>query len=274
MVRYRNWRDADAIVNAGPVACDRRGRLYSAVLPDAAIVFSDAHIGYGASDAESALHRFLRRVPELASHLVINGDLFEFWFEYRTVIPRRAFPTLEALAGVRRHGVRLTVTGGNHDRWGGDFWRRELGADFHPEEAELPLAGMPARIRHGDGMVDEGVGDRLFHAAVRHPVTTWMFRMLHPDVGIRLVQRMAPHLAGKAKDSAARERATDRQVEIARDLLTRRADLRLVVVGHTHAARIEAFDGRRWFVNPGAWAAGQSYALITPEGPSLHSWTD
>ena len=273
-MRYRNWRDAGAIVNAVPVACDRRRRLYSAVLPDAAIVLADAHIGYGAPDAESALHRFLGRVPELAGHLVINGDLFEFWFEYRTVIPRRAFPTLEALAGMRRRGVRLTVTGGNHDRWGGDFWRRELEADFHPEEAEVTLAGMRAWIRHGDGMVDEGLGGRLFHAAVRHPVTTGMFRMLHPDLGIGLVHRMSPRLAGKAKDAADREWATDRQAKFARDLLTRREDLRLVVLAHTHAARIEAFEGRRWFVNPGAWAAGLRYALITPDGPSLHSGAD
>ena len=244
------------------------------MLPDAAVVLSDAHIGFGSSDAESALHRFLRCVPEFARHLVINGDLFEFWFEYRSVIPRRAFPTLEALAGLRRSGVRLTVTGGNHDRWGGDFWRRELEADFHAQEAEVTLAGMRAWIRHGDGMGDDGLGGRLFHAAVRHPITSWVFRMLHPDMGIAVVRRLSPHLAGKAKDDTTRERSTDRQAEFARGLLARRADLQLVVLGHTHAARIAQFQGRRWFVNPGAWVVGRCYALITPDGPSLHSWKD
>jgi UDP-2,3-diacylglucosamine hydrolase len=244
------------------------------VLPDAALVLSDAHIGYGPSDTEVALHRFLRRVPELANHLVVNGDLFEFWFEYRSVIPRRAFPTLEALAAVRRSGVRLTVTGGNHDRWGGEFWRRELEADYHAEDAELTLAGMPAWIHHGDGMQQEGLGGRLFHAAVRHPVTALVFRMLHPDVGFALVRRMSPFLAGKAKDAATRERATDRQVQHARELLRRREDLRLVVLSHTHAARVERIDGGRWFVNPGAWAAGRRYALITRDGPDLQVWED
>jgi len=269
---YRNWRDPGAIVNAAPVAGTRRRRLYSAVLPDAALVLADAHIGYGSSETESALCRFLRGVPAIAGHLVINGDLFEFWFEYRSVIPRRAFPTLEALAGLRRSGVRLTVIGGNHDRWGGDFWRRDLGADFHPQEAEVVLAGMRAWIRHGDGMGQDGLGGRLFHATVRHPITKGMFRLLHPDLGIALVERMSPHLAGKAKDAATRERATDRQAVFARELLERREDLRLVVLAHTHAARLEQTQGGRWFVNPGAWAGDRRYALITPEGPSLRTW--
>jgi UDP-2,3-diacylglucosamine hydrolase len=78
-----------------------------------------------------AFHQFLATVPDMARHLVINGDLFDFWFEYGTVIPRSAFPTLAALDAIRRAGVRLTITGGNHDRWSRGFWQRELGASFH-----------------------------------------------------------------------------------------------------------------------------------------------
>ena len=81
-----------------------------------AIVVSDAHLSADSGDAGSAFHRFLEAVPDLGDHLVINGDLFEFWFTYRAVIPRAVFPTLAALAHVRKAGVRLTVTGGNHDR--------------------------------------------------------------------------------------------------------------------------------------------------------------
>ncbi len=83
------------------------------------MIVSDVHLGHAPPEVADAFRRFLERVPDLGEHLIVNGDLFEFWFEYREVIPKRAFPTLEALGRVRRAGVQLTVTGGNHDRWGG-----------------------------------------------------------------------------------------------------------------------------------------------------------
>jgi UDP-2,3-diacylglucosamine hydrolase len=252
-----------------PVASRRDGPLYSAVPPDAVVVLADAHIGYGPPETESALHRFLELVPDLAGHLVINGDLFEFWFEYRSVIPRRAFPTLRALAGVRQRGVRLTLTGGNHDRWGGEFWRRELDAEFEPRFVELTLAGFRAWVGHGDGLGFERLGSRAFHAVVAHPVTRRVFRLLHPDAGFAVVERLSPYLAGKAKDVAARERSTDRQEAYARDLLAARPALDLVVMAHTHAPRLVEFDPRRWFVNPGSWAGEFRYAVINTTGPEL-----
>ncbi len=98
--------------------------------PHAAIIVADAHISSRPGDSVSvALQRFLVDVPKLGRHLVLNGDLFEFWFEYRSVIPRGVFPVLASLWEVVRQGVRLTVTGGNHDRWGGRFWREQMGAD-------------------------------------------------------------------------------------------------------------------------------------------------
>jgi UDP-2,3-diacylglucosamine hydrolase len=242
------------------------------VPPDAAFVLADAHIGYGSPESESALFRFLGVVPDVASHLVLNGDLFEFWFEYRSVISRRAFRTLDALAGLRRRGVRLTVTGGNHDRWGGDFWRREMGAEFYPGFAEIRLAGFRSWVGHGDGLGSEGLGARAFHAAVGHPLTRRLFRMLHHDVGYAVVERLSPLLAGKAKDAAAREQATDRQVAHAGRLLAERQELDLVVMGHTHAARVVEVGALRWFVNPGAWAGSLGYAAITRDGPVLRTF--
>jgi UDP-2,3-diacylglucosamine hydrolase len=238
-------------------------------VPDAVLVVSDAHLGYGSAETETALHRFLDRVPDVASHLVINGDLFEFWFEYRSVVSRAAFGTLEALARLRRAGVRLTVTGGNHDRWGGAFWREELGAEFHPDGAELDLAGFRTLIRHGDGIGDERAGARIFRAIVRTPLTAALFRLLHPDLGYGIVRRMSPHLGGKTEDTAVRERATNRQVDYAQALVEGRPEIRLVVLSHTHVPRVVLLGDGRWFVNPGAWMEGLRYARITPAGPTL-----
>ena len=233
------------------------------------VIVSDVHLGYAPPEVDAAFHHFLERVPELGDHLVVNGDLFEFWFEYREVIPKRAYPTLEALGRVRRAGVRLTVTGGNHDRWGGAFWRDELDAAFHAGSVELELAGHRALVSHGDGVGDEQWSARALHAVVRHPVTAGLFRLLHPDLGFALVRRLSPLLAGKARDEEIVRRYAAVQAAHARQVLQDRSDLALVIMGHTHRAVLEEIRAGRWYLNPGAFAEGMCYAVVQREGPRL-----
>lgn len=242
------------------------------VPPDATIVVSDAHLGAVSDDVAAAFHRFLTTVPDLADHLIINGDLFEFWFEYRDVIPRAAFPTLAALAALRRAGVRLTLTGGNHDRWGGAFWRDQLDAAFHPDGVELEVAGLRALVAHGDGVAEPDPGSRILRAVSRHRLVRAMFGALHPDAGYALVRRLGPVLARRAQDGAELARVAAAQAAAARHLLAARADLVLVVYGHTHCAALEAVGTGRWYLNPGAWMDGYRYARITSEGPALAQW--
>jgi UDP-2,3-diacylglucosamine hydrolase len=236
----------------------------------AAVIVSDAHLG--TSTPPELFLRFLAAVPDLGGHLVVNGDLFDFWFEYRTVIPRRAFPVLSALAALTRAGIRLTVTGGNHDRWGGRFWRDELGAAFHPERAQVELAGWRCAVLHGDGMNETHRAARVLHAVTRWPATAAAFRWLHPDLGLRLVDALSGRLARQTRHGAALDRAAAAQATWARDFLAREPDVDVLVMGHTHRAVLEPVAPGRWYVNPGAWSEGSAYALLTEDGPGLRSF--
>jgi len=247
-------------------------RLYTAAVPpasDPVIVVSDAHLGHAPPTVAAAFHRFLARVPDLGGHLVVNGDLFDFWFEYRTVIPRSAFPILADLHQLRRSGVRLTLTGGNHDRWGRDFWRRELDAEFHAEGVELELAGWRALVTHGDGLAERKLAARVLHAVTRWPVTIAAFRWVHPDVGIWLADRMSGTLAEHTRDPAALQLVAAAQAEYAATLLSRRPELDLLVLGHTHRPALRPAGERRWYLNPGAWIDGQCFAIVSASGPEL-----
>ncbi len=247
--------------------------LYTPPVPtNTTIVVSDAHLGHAPSEITEAFHRFLKAVPSLGDHLVINGDLFEFWFEYRSVIPREAFPTLEALGALRRAGVRLTLTGGNHDRWGGPFWIEQLGAAFHPDGIELDLVGLRALVAHGDAIGGERRGARVLHRLTRNRAAVGVFRTLHPDLAFALVRRMSPHLAAGARDEATRRRASERQLGRARGILDERDDLNLVVYGHTHLPALVPVRDRQWYLNPGAWAEGCRFATVTVQGPALQQF--
>jgi UDP-2,3-diacylglucosamine hydrolase len=235
-------------------------------------VLADAHLGKPPEQAAAALHQFLDAVPSAGDHVVINGDLFEFWFEYGRVSPGAAFATLARLAGMRKRGVRLSVTGGNHDRWARAFWQRELDAAFYRGSAELSLAGFRAYVAHGDGVAERRLGARLLHGLTRHPVTAAAFRWIHPDIGYGLVERLSGVLGERTRTPAVLEQAAAAQRAWATALLAQRTDLDLVILGHTHRAALEPAGERRWYVNPGAWMDGFRYAVIDADGPALRSY--
>ena len=235
------------------------------------VVVSDAHLGVAPPGVEAALLSFLEAVPDLGDCLLVNGDLFDFWFSYSRVIPRRGFRVVAALARVRRQ-LPIVMIGGNHDRWGGDFWEREVGIRFEPQRAEFDLGGRRVAAIHGDGLAEPGLRATLLHRAINHPITAAVYRAIHPEIGLRLVDALSPHLGDHTPDEAKLADAAARQAAWATELLTRDPELGLVVMGHTHrAARGEPMPGRQ-YLNPGAWFDGFRYAIATEATAELRQF--
>ena len=229
------------------------------------IVVADAHLGQVPAATEAAFHAFLDQVPQPGDHLLINGDLFDFWFEYRAVIPRKHFASVAKLQAVRARGIPITFVGGNHDRWGGDFWRKDLGIAFYAGEADLELAGRRAFVTHGDGLTEQHWSGALMHRVLRNPVTIALFRVLHPTIGFWIADLFSRHLADNTRDRAVLDRASAAQRKWAADLLERRPDLSLVIMAHTHRPVVDQRPDGRAYLNPGAFLDGGRYAVVTSE---------
>jgi len=243
-------------------------------VPDASspariVVVADAHLGQVPPSVQAAFHRFLDAIPSLGDALLINGDLFDFWFEYQTVIPRKHFSSLARLEALRAKGIPITFIGGNHDRWGGDFLTKDLGITFHAGEAELNLAGWQAFVAHGDGLTEQHWSAALLHAVTKHPVTIALFRMLHPAIGFWIADQFSRHLADNTKDRAVLDRAAEAQLGFATALLARRPELGLVLLAHTHRPRLERLVDGRTYCNPGAFLDGGRYAIVTKDSVEL-----
>jgi UDP-2,3-diacylglucosamine hydrolase len=237
------------------------------------IVVADAHLGQVPAATEAAFHAFLDQVPQPGDHLLINGDLFDFWFEYRAVIPRKHFASVAKLQAVRARGIPITFVGGNHDRWGGDFLRRDLGIAFYGGEAELDLVGRRAFVAHGDGLTEQHWTGTLMHRVTRHPFTIWAFRLLHPTIGFWIADKLSGTLADNTRDRAVLDRAAAAQRTWAADLLTRRSDLALVILAHTHRPVVERLPDGRTYLNPGAFLDGGRYAVVTAGAVELKQFT-
>ena len=234
---------------------------------------ADAHLGQVPAAVGTAFHAFLDEVPRPGDHLVLTGDLFDFWFEYQSVIPRKHFATVAKLQEVRARGIPITFVGGNHDRWGGTFFTRDLGIAFYGGAAELDLGGRRAFVAHGDGLTEQHWSGRLMHRFTRHPVTVAVFRVLHPTIGFWIADLFSRHLADNTKDRAVLDRAAVAQREWAADFLVQHPEVDLVIMAHTHRPVVHRLPDGRTYLNPGAFLDGGRYAVITRDNVELKQFT-
>ena len=237
-------------------------------LPAPCFVFSDAHLGVAEPERERELIAFLRSLHDVAGSVLINGDLFDFWFEWREVMPRRGYRVLAALADLRDAGVPVVWIAGNHDCWGGEIVRDDVGVEFHVGPWEGSLGGWHARVEHGDGLRDrEDRGYRALRRVLRSPLSIRAFRMLHPDLGSRLAlgtshtsRNMRPGDGGSGLRRAAM------------DAMKRDRSLELVVFGHSHARALERGEGGGVYANPGAWLDEPTYLRVDAREVALLRW--
>ncbi|MDE0082251.1 MAG: UDP-2,3-diacylglucosamine diphosphatase [Gammaproteobacteria bacterium] len=235
---------------------------------------SDVHLGAVPGETEEAFRRWLRHVRATGSRLIINGDLFDFWFEYRTVVFSKHVRVLALLADLVESGVPVLVMGGNHDWWGGDFLRSEIGVDFRQEPARIRVSDKSVLVAHGDGLGAGDFGYRMLRLVLRGRLTRWLFRWIHPDIGARLADRVSGTRdqlgSGAAPASAGRTAFLSRW---AATRLEQDPTLDIVALGHGHEPVVTEVDPGRFYVNSGDWVLHRSYVTIDDSGrPVLHEW--
>lgn len=231
-------------------------------------VISDAHLGFAPDSVERNVISFLRHVAREGGSLVVNGDLFEFWFEWSSVIPRRGFRALAALADVVDAGVPVLMIAGNHDCWGGDVLKKDVGVDYQFGPWLGAIAGWRTRIEHGDGLrPDEDKKYRMVRPILRSPLAIKSFRFLHPDFATRLAtgsshasRTYSARDGGRGlRDAAARAAQADPSLE-------------LLVFGHSHVATLEQLPDGAAYGNPGSWLDAPTFLRITEDRIALRSW--
>jgi len=239
------------------------------VLPAPVYVISDAHLGFATRDIERSLIRFLRHLQGRARALVINGDLFEFWFEWKRVMPRGTFRVLAALADLRDAGIPILMVAGNHDCWGGNILRDDVGIDFRIDPWEGMLGGWRSRVEHGDGLRGrEDRGYRALRHVLRNRVAIRLFRWLHPDLGSALASRSS-HASRTytARDGGAGLRA-------AAQARLSSGNLELLIYGHSHVSELIRIGARAVYANAGSWLDQPTFLRVTPDAITLSRWDD
>jgi UDP-2,3-diacylglucosamine hydrolase len=222
---------------------------------------SDAHLGVDPAREtvqRDRLHAFLATLPGRAETLYIVGDLFDFWFEYRTAIPRVLFPTLAALQRLREAGVEVVYLNGNHDFWLGTFLHETLGIRTVDGAVQVEAQGRRLWLHHGDGLVGGDLGYRVLRGILRSRWSVRLYQFLHPDLGIPL----AHAVSGLSRKSRGHPPLEGERLwrEIAQPRFAEGHDA--VIVGHFHHAHARS-EGGRQFVILGDWIERFSYAELS-----------
>ncbi len=212
---------------------------------------------------------FLRHLRGQASHLYVVGDLFDFWFEYRSAVPDIGGRVLAELAELAESGTEVVCFAGNHDWWIGDHLRQEYGLAVRHTALETQAQGRRLYISHGDVESARSWRYRMMLRVLHHPVAIWAFRQLHPDRGARL----ASHAADGSRAATHRQRAFEllhpAYENVAGTLFARGIDL--AVFGHIHTARVESFAAGE-LVILGDWVNLHSYGVLYDGKFELRGW--
>lgn len=238
----------------------------------AEFIASDVHLGAVPRATERRFVRFLEHVGAEGVSLILNGDVFDFWFEYGSVIPGTHVRVLGALAAVADAGVEVTFVGGNHDAWGGRFLEEEIGLRVVDGPAVLRIAGRRALVAHGDGLGPGDLGYKALKAVIRSRPAVWAFRALHPELGVKLARYVSSTEQRLSPDAAHTAVRSDALLAWAAERLAEAPDLGWVVCGHAHSPRLEEVEPDRWYVNAGDWITHDSYVRIEGGVPALLRW--
>ncbi len=237
-------------------------------------IASDVHLGAVPPETEQSFRRWLVHVKESGSSLIINGDLFDFWFEYDRVVLGEHVRVLALLADLVEAGVPVVIMGGNHDWWGGSFLTDRIGVDFHRGPIRMQLKGKSVLLAHGDGLGAGDLGYRCLRMILRGRITRWLFRWLHPDLGARLADRVSG--TGRQPSRAAHDAAQGRLAFLsswASEQMALDRTLDIVATGHAHRPAVVEIAPGRYYVNSGDWVAHRSYVTLGDSGePVLHEW--
>lgn len=166
----------------------------------------------------------------------------------------------------------VAMVGGNHDRWGEDFWEKDLDVRFAPLRMELRIGERRVLAIHGDGVTESHWSAVLLQRITRHPAFVTMWKHAPPAFAFWVVDRMTHSLGNTVREEEILRAASDRQRAWGEAELGKDPALGCLVMGHTHRPVLsEPFAGRQ-FLNPGAWLDGFRYGVVTPNGAELATW--
>ena len=244
---------------------------------------SDFHLGI--PDYESSLQRekklveWLDTVKADAHEIYLMGDIFDFWFEYKTAVPKGYVRFLGKITAITDSGISVYVFKGNHDIWAFDYLEKECGVKLYRKPILKKFNNKTFHLTHGDGLGPGDNGYKFLKKVFELPLNQWLFRWVHPDWGTRLGlffsrrSRLA-NIAREHKEGYDRKNEDLPLWHYAKQMKQDYPDIDYFVFGHNHLMRKEEMSEGAAFILLGDWINYFSYAVFDGETLQLHQFPE
>jgi UDP-2,3-diacylglucosamine hydrolase len=234
---------------------------------------SDVHLGSGNNEinkkTESLLIEFFEEIKSDAEELFIAGDLFDFWIEYKRVVPRGYYNLFAKISDLVKSGIKITFLAGNHDFWRGNYFEEEFGIKRIDHPIEREIYGKKFFIAHGDGYSYKDTGYKIAKFIVRSRICQFLYSILHPNFAIWLAKRTS----ARSRDYTTQKDFSER--DGLRDFAKRKIEegFDYVILGHRHFTEFKK-TGNGIYINLGDWIKNFSYGVFDGSEFILNKYYD
>ena len=253
--------------------------MQSIQLPQGKKVYfaSDNHLGAptftDSLPREKKFVAWLDAIKTDAGAIFLMGDLFDFWFEYKTVVPKGFTRTLGKLAELSDAGIPITYFVGNHDLWMNGYFEEELNIPVQHKPQQYEINGTTFFIGHGDGLGPDDKGFKRMKKVFTNPLAQWLFKWLHPDLGVRLAQHLSVNNKIISGDADAKFLGEDNEWLVQyckRKLESQHYDH--FIFGHRHLPMEIGLNGTSTYTNLGDWISYFTYAVFDGQTLKLDTY--
>ena len=231
---------------------------------------SDNHLGAPTKEKsfprEEKFVAWLDEIKQDAAAIFLLGDLFDFWFEYKTVVPKGFTRTLGKLAEISDSGIPIYYFVGNHDLWMNGYFEEELNIPVYHEPKEFTYNNKIFFIGHGDGLGPGDKGFKRMKKVFTNPVAKWFFRWLHPDLGVKLAQYFSVknRLISGEEDVKFLGEEKEWLVQYSKKKLEQK-HRDYFVFGHRHLPLDINLNEKSKYINLGDWISYYTYGVFDGE---------
>ncbi len=234
---------------------------------------SDVHLGApyikDSKAHEARFVRWLDTVKHDAEIIYLMGDIFDFWFEYKKVVPKGFVRTLAKIAEITDSGIPVHFFIGNHDLWTWDYLTNEIGIILHKKPDEVTLYGKQFYLAHGDGLGDPDKMFKYIRKFFHSKTAQWLYsRFIHPDLGMAFGQRWSGHSRkGHDEKHTSKFLGENREhlVLFSKKMLQQK-HFDYFVFGHRHIVLNLMLQKDSAVVILGDWISNFSFGVLEPNG--------
>ncbi|MGI9530101.1 UDP-2,3-diacylglucosamine diphosphatase [Lutimonas sp.] len=238
---------------------------------------SDQHFGIpdiaSSKVREKKFMSWLDEIKTDAKAIFLLGDLFDFWFEYKTVVPKGFVRVLGKIAELRDSGIPIYFFVGNHDLWMINYFETELGIPVYHQPKEFEFSGKQFLIGHGDGLGPGDKGYKRMKKVFSHPLSKWFYRWLHPDIGVKLAQYLSTKnkLISGDEDVVFLGEENEWLAQYAKRKLEQK-HYDYFLFGHRHLPMEIKVGDNSTYINTGDWISHFTYAVFDGEELALKTY--